>query len=81
MKEMLKKFLHWALVATFWVFVLSIHWNNKPIFYHANEILVQNRIVATIDEQMGELWYKAKETAKVTWNSVTKRDDGNNKKI
>lgn len=59
-----------------WVFVLSIKWNgHTTLFTAANDVFVQNALVDTVDQELGELWYKAKEAAKLTFNSAREGDD------
>jgi hypothetical protein len=75
MREYLKKGGKLALQGAIWVFALSITWNGKMFFSYAHEILVQNRIVDAIDEELGDLWYKVSETARITFNNVSGRKD------
>ena len=69
-------FTKWAgkvlVTAIFWVFILSITWNGRTLFTYANETLVQNALVETIDEELGKLWEKVSETAKVTFSEEKK---------
>ncbi len=51
-----------------WVFVLSVQWDGKSLFYHANDILVQNQLVQTADEELARLWTKLSHTAKMTFS-------------
>ncbi len=59
-----KFFMHSVL----WVFVLSVRWDGRTVFSYANEVLVQNALVQTLDEELAEVWYKVSETAKVTFS-------------
>ena len=53
------KWLFKALISMIlWVFVLSIQWNGRPIFYHANDILVQNSLVRAVDSEIAEIWWQ-----------------------
>lgn len=60
MKEHLKKLGKLLLTAVVWVFVLSINVGGKPVFYHANDVLVQNELVQTIDTEVSNFFYKLK---------------------
>lgn len=51
-----------------WVFILSIRWDGQTMFSYANNILVQNALVQTIDEELAGVWYKVSETAKITFS-------------
>lgn len=55
-------FIKWMIKACIsmvaWVFILSIRWNGRPIFYHANELFVQNSIVRAVDSEFAELWWR-----------------------
>lgn len=44
-----------------WVFLLSIQWEGRPIFYHANDLLVQNAVVRAVDAELGEIWQRLTE--------------------
>lgn len=60
-----------AAVAVLWVFILSITVNDRSLFSHANRLLVQNRVVATMDEGLGELWTRVYETARATLRDLS----------
>lgn len=60
MKENLKKLGKLVLTAVIWVFVFSVNIGGKPIFYHANEVLVQNQFVQDIDEEVSNFYFKLK---------------------
>jgi len=79
MKEWLKKISRIALAMVIWVFVLSINVSGKPLFYHANDVLVQNDIVRAIDEEVSGFWTKFKMTAKATL--FNKSDDKREEEI
>ena len=53
-----------GLQMVIWVFVLSIKVENKLIFDHAHDFLVKNQIVASLQNQFGELWDGIIKTAK-----------------
>jgi|GEM_PF-1658282 len=40
----------------FWVFALSIVVNERPAFNFVSSMLVKNRAVQAVDEQLGEWW-------------------------
>lgn len=75
--DMLKWCARTSLIALFWVFFLSINWNHQPLFSYANEIFVQNDIVRFLDEELGELWSKISQTARVTFSEMS----GSEKKL
>lgn len=58
---MLRDTINWiikqALQLIFWVFVLSIRINDRTIYDHSHDILIDNAIVQSIDEKASELWY------------------------
>ncbi len=59
-----------------WVFVLSIKWNgHSTLFASANEVFVQNALVQTVDQELGDLWRKASDAAKLTFNKARDGDD------
>jgi len=71
---MINDFMKWVIRTIVgmvcWIFILSIRVNNAPLFQHGHDILVDNSLVRTIDRELGELWYIAKETAKSTMAST-----------
>ena len=75
MKDTLKSLGKFGCVGVFWVFVLSITVEGRPIFSYANQTLVQNSFVRMVDEDLGELWDKIYQTAKITFAEVKNEDD------
>jgi len=75
MREHLKKLGKLTLTAILWVFILSIRVDGRTLFSHANEVLVQNSIVRAVDGELANLWYRITETAKVTFEKVTHREE------
>ena len=71
MDRILKWLLRTALQGIVWVFILSISVDGRPLFSHAQDVLVQNTVVRAVDEQLAELWQKAREMAKLTFDSPT----------
>lgn len=67
----LGKFLAQGLL---WVFILSIHWDNKSLFSYCHDIFVDNTLVHTVDAELGEIWYKVSKTAKVTFSETIPED-------
>ena len=53
--------------AVFWVFVLSMRFEGRPLFYQANDIFVQNTVVRTIDEGLTDVWHRLRRAAKVAF--------------
>ncbi len=64
-----------SLTAIVWVFILSITWNGRTMFSYANQILVQNPLVETIDEELATIWDKLSETAKITFSEQEGEDE------
>lgn len=75
MRDHLKRLGKFALTFIMWVFILSIRVDGRTIFSHANDVLVQNSIVAAIDSELAGLWYRITETAKVTYAKITNQQD------
>lgn len=76
---MINDFMKWVVRSIVsmicWIFILSIKVNNAPLFQHGHDILVDNSLVRTIDREIGELWYVAKEAAKSTMASTSATED------
>lgn len=64
-----------ALIAVFWVFALSINVSNRPMFYYANDLLVQNSFVRMMDEELTSLWGKIVDTARITFRNLSSEDE------
>ena len=75
----MRDFFRWLArsigIGVLWVFLLSIRIQGETIFSHANEILVQNKLVAEIDEGLGELWFKISETASRTFKELGNKSE------
>ena len=54
MNDLLKWAGKLAIQAIFWIFLLSIKYHGRPFFYYANDTLVQNSMVQTIDESLAD---------------------------
>lgn len=73
MNDILKWLIKTLGLAVVWVFILSIEVRGRTLFSHANEILVQNDLVRTLDAELSEAFYKAKEA--ITESFDSKKDD------
>lgn len=71
MSDLIRWAVRNAAVAVLWVFILSITVNDRSLFAHANRFLVQNRVVAMVDEGLGELWTRVYETARATLQDLS----------
>ncbi len=56
MGDRTKRVLKFIGLGVVWVYILSIRIGNQTIFFHANDILVQNQIVEAIDRQLADSW-------------------------
>jgi len=61
-----------GLQLVLWVFVLSIHWNQKTLFSHLNNFLVKNALVQSMDQELTILWQHATKTTKVSFSDNDK---------
>lgn len=66
--KFLGRALVWGLV---WVFILSIRVENRNLFAYANEYLVQNALVRTVDEHATRLWHKTFSRVRVSLNELS----------
>ena len=63
------------LQGVLWVFILSIRWNGHATIYSsASEVLVQNTLVQTIDQELADLWSRASQAARLTFNKAREDD-------
>ena len=75
MNDMLKWVGKVLLQGVLWVFILSIHLTGRgTLFTAANDLLVQNTLVQTVDEELGSLWTRLSDTAKLTFSKVRDGD-------
>lgn len=58
MNDLLRWFSKAILSMILWVFILSIRWNDKPIYYYAHEFFVKNSLVQAVDAELAELWWR-----------------------
>ncbi len=68
MNDFVKWLLKFTFQAILWVFLLSIRVEGRPLFTYANEVFVQNTVVETVDEELGDLWQRLSKTAKATFD-------------
>ena len=66
---MSKWLIRTALSAIIWIFVLSIEVQGRSLFSYANEYLVRNSLVQTIDDEIGNLWSRLSKTAEMAFSS------------
>lgn len=66
-----KKFGRYVLIFVVWIFFLSIKLGDKTIFDHAHGMLVDNRIVLAIDQEISDLWLKVATTARVAYGRIS----------
>jgi hypothetical protein len=74
MNDFLKWCLRNSLIGLFWIFFLSITIQGRTLFSYAHGVFVDNPAVQYIDQEMAELWDKITETAKVTYDQISKGD-------
>ena len=48
--------IKFLLHMVFWVFVLSIRWDERTIFDRAHDILVDNPLIEEVDEHVTAIW-------------------------
>ena len=70
MNDLLKWAGKLAIQAIFWIFLLSIKYHGRPFFYYANDTLVQNSMVQTIDESLADLWQRLSRATKVAFTKT-----------
>lgn len=58
MNDLFKWLVKGVLSMIVWVFILSIRWNGRPIYYYAQDVLVKNSIVKALDAEIGEIWWR-----------------------
>ena len=75
MSDKSKKALQVLSIGVIWVYVLSIRINGQTIFYYANDILVQNRIVEAIDRSFADAMDTIVHNVKLAFHSITGRKD------
>ena len=66
-----KKFGRYVLIFVAWIFCLSLRVGDKTIFDHARGVLVENRIVSAIDQELSELWHSIGKTARIAYQRIS----------
>ena len=72
----MKKFGRYVLIFVAWIFCLSVRVGDKTIFDHAHGVLVENRIVSAIDQELGDLWHSIGRTARVAYQRMSGQPQG-----
>ena len=73
-----KKFSRYVLIFVVWIFCLSIRIGDKTIFDHAHGVLVENRIVHAVDEEISDLLHSISKTARVAYRRISGQPQGEN---
>ena len=68
MNDILKWSAKTIAIAVFWVFFLSIHISGRPVFFYAHEIIVENEVVQSLDEDLGNFLERVYVTAREVWD-------------
>lgn len=71
MRYRMKKFGRYVLIFVVWIFCLSLRIGDKTIFEHAHGVLVENRIVSAIDQELSDLWYGIGRTARIAYQRMS----------
>ncbi len=72
----MKKFGRYVLIFVVWIFCLSVRVGDKTIFDHAHGVLVENRIVSAIDQELSDLWHSIGRTARVAYQRISGQKQG-----
>ena len=67
----MRKFSRYVLIFVAWIFCLSIRIGDQRIFDHAHGVLVENRIVHAVDQEISDLWHSIGRTAKVAYRRIS----------
>lgn len=67
MNDMIRMIGKVLLQMVLWVFILSISWGGRTLFERSHDVLVDNAIVAAIDQELADMWDKVTETARLTF--------------
>lgn len=57
-RGVLTLFVKLGFQMVFWVLIFSLQWKGSSLFYHARSLIMQNEIIKSADEYLGNLWYK-----------------------
>ena len=75
MNDLLKWLFRTAFLGVVWVFVLSVTFSGRPIFYYMNQTLVQNSFVQMLDAELARTWAKVATTARVTFHKISNDEE------
>ncbi len=74
MNDIVKWSVKTLVSAIVWVFILSIEYQNRPLFSYANQMFVQNELVQAVDQELSRVWAKAKNAVALTFSEMEERD-------
>ncbi len=75
MRENLKKVGKVLLHAVFWVYVLSIQIAGKSLYQHAHGVLVENPVIAAIDEEAYNLYSRVTKAVDIAFATKSVEKD------
>ena len=61
----------YALIFMAWIFCLSVRVGDQRIFDHAHGVLVDNRIVYAIDQEISDLWQRISMTVRGAYARIS----------
>jgi hypothetical protein len=56
-----------TIFGVIWIFVLSIHWKNEPIFNPMSDFFVKNALVSSVDRELADFIRRVQTAVKVAW--------------
>lgn len=72
----MKKLGRYALIFIAWIFCLSVRVGDQTIFAHAHGVLVENRVVSAIDQELSDLWHSIGRTARIAYQRISGQPEG-----
>ena len=72
----MKKLGRYVLIFIAWIFCLSVRIGDRTIFDHAHGVLVENRVVSAIDQELSDLWHSINRTARVAYQRISGQPEG-----
>lgn len=75
MRYRIRRLTRYALIFMAWIFCLSIRVGDQRIFDHAHGVLVDNRIVYAIDQELSDLWQRISMTVRGAYARISRHEE------
>ena len=75
MSYRIKRLTRYVLIFIAWIFCLSVRIGDQRIFDHAHGVLVDNRIVYAVDQEISDLWQRISMTVRGAYARISGNEE------